>query len=108
MASKQDSKEEFDLNTETLEKTATLYKDLAKKMENIKRDMDKMKSNLLFTWKGEGRNMFEKKYRLLKQQFGDVSDDLREMAEDIYDMEQEYIRADTELAKQLEGSTARY
>lgn len=108
MAGKRDSKHDFYLNTETFKETASLYKDLAKKMENIKKDMDEMKSNLLFTWEGEGRNMFEKKYRLLRQQFGDVSDDLREMAEDIYDMEQEYIQADTDMAKQLEGSTARY
>jgi len=52
--------------------------------------------------------MFEKKYRVLSQQFGDLSDDLRDISESIYQMEQEYIQADTDLAKALDGSDNRY
>lgn len=32
----------------------------------------------MFSWAGAGRDMFEKKYRVLSQQFGDLSDDLRD------------------------------
>ena len=64
--------------------------------------------NLMFSWAGAGRDMFEKKYRVLSQQFGDLSDDLRDISESIYQMEQEYIQADTDLAKALDGSDNRY
>ncbi len=67
-----------------------------------------MKSNLLFSWAGEGRNTFEKKYRVLAQQFGDLSDDLRDISVSIYDMEHEYIQADMDLAKTYDGKSKRY
>ena len=38
----------------------------------------------MFSWAGAGRDMFEKKYRVLSQQFGDLSDDLRDISESIY------------------------
>lgn len=102
------SSNEFFLDTESFDEAATLCKDLAEKMTSLKNEMDGMKSNLLFTWAGAGRDMFEKKYRVLSQQFGDLSDDLREISESIYSMEQEYIQADTDLAKGLDGKSNRY
>lgn len=102
------SKEEFFLDTASFDEAAAMCKDLADKMSLLKNDMDAMKSNLLFSWAGEGRDMFEKKYRILSQQFSDITDELQEMSESIYEMEQEYIQADTELAKSLEGETGRY
>ena len=74
----------------------------------MKNNMDGKKNNLMFSWAGAGRDMFEKKYRVLSQQFGDLSDDLRDISESIYQMEQEYIQADTDLAKALDGSDNRY
>jgi len=102
------SDEEFSLDTSNFDYVAKLSKDLAEKMEELKSGMDAMKSNLMFSWAGEGRNIFEKKYRLLSQQFGDLSDDLREISESIYAMEEEYIQADTDSAKALEGKSKRY
>lgn len=108
MADTRVSDEEFRLDTASFDEAAKLCKTLAEKMGNLKNDMDGMKANLMFSWAGAGRNMFEKKYRVLSQQFGDLSDDLRDISESIYDMEQEYIQADTDLAKALEGKDSRF
>ena len=102
------SDEEFYLDTAKFDEAASLCKNLAEKMSNLKDEMDGMKSNLMFSWAGLGRNMFEKKYRVLSQQFGDLSDDLMDLSESIYEMEQEYIQADTDLAKTLEGKEKRF
>ena len=102
------SNEEFYLDTASFDKAASLCKQLAEKMSDLKDDMDGMKSNLMFSWAGKGRDMFEKKYRVLSQQFGDLSDDLMDMSESIYAMEQEYIQADTDLSKALDGVDSRY
>ena len=66
------------------------------------------KDDLMFSWAGEGRNSFEKKYRILSQQFGDLRDEVREISEGLIDMEQAYIQADTDLAKSMEGKDSRY
>ena len=99
---------EFYLDTAIFDEAAKLCKDLAEKMTSLKNNMDGKKNNLMFSWAGAGRDMFEKKYRVLSQQFGDLSDDLRDISESIYQMEQEYIQADTDLAKALDGSDNRY
>jgi|GEM_PF-450785 len=98
---------DFNLDTKSFDEAARLSKELAEKMKDIKDTMDGAKNNLMFSWIGDGRDMFEKKYRVLSQQFGDISDDLREISESIYEMEQEYIQADVELAKGLEGKDNR-
>ena len=97
------SDEQFSLDTSSFDEAAKKCKDLSEKMSSLKNSLDGQKANLMFSWVGEGRNMFEKKYRILSQQFGDLSDDLREISESIYEMEQAYIQADTELAKAMEG-----
>ena len=102
------SESEFYLDTASFDEAAKLCKDLAEKMTSLKNTMDGKKLNLMFSWAGEGRDMFEKKYRVLSQQFGDLSDDLRDISESIYKMEQEYIQADTDFAKALDGSDNRY
>lgn len=99
---------DFRLDTGSFDQAAKSCKEVAEKMESLKNEMDGMKANLMFTWAGAGRDMFEKKYRILSQQFGDLRDDLREISESIYNMEQEYIQADTDLAKALEGVDNRY
>ena len=99
---------DFRLDTGSFDQAAKSCKEIAEKMDSLKNEMDSMKANLMFTWAGAGRDMFEKKYRILSQQFGDLRDDLWEISESIYDMEQEYIQADTDLAKALEGVDNRY
>lgn len=100
--------DEFYLHTKSFDETARLCKELTEKMESLKGELEEKKDELLFSWAGEGRDMFEKKYRVLSQQFCDLSDDLREISEGIYEMEQEYIQADTDLAKSLDGKQNRY
>lgn len=102
------SSSEFYLDTASFDEAAKLCKNLAEKMTLLKNDMDGKKSNLLFSWAGAGRDMFEKKYQVLSQQFADLSDDLRDISESIYQMEQEYIQADIDLAKALNGFGNRY
>ena len=74
----------------------------------LKDELDGLKDNLMFTWAGKGRNTFEKKYRLLSQQLGDLKDDLRQISEDLLFMEEQYIQADTDLSKALDGKDSRY
>lgn len=102
------SSEEFSLDTSNFASVISKADSLADKMGELKDDLDNLKNNLMFTWAGKGRNTFEKKYRLLSQQFGDLKEDLREIAEGLKEMEQEYIQADTDLSKSLDGKDSRY
>lgn len=108
MAATKVSAQEFSLDTSNFDSVVKLSRDLSKKMAALKNDLDGVKSNLMFTWVGEGRDTFEKKYRLLSQQFGDLKDDLREISEGLLKMEEEYIQADTNLSKGLDGKDSRY
>lgn len=71
---------EFYLDTASFDEAAKLCKDLAEKMTSLKNNMDGKKNNLMFSWAGAGRDMFEKKYRVLSQQFGDLEELLEEAA----------------------------
>lgn len=102
------SNEEFNLDTSNFDTVIAKSKSLANKMGNLKNELDGLKNNLMFTWAGKGRNTFEKKYRLLSQQFGDLKDDLMEISESLLSMEEQYIQADTDLSKALEGVDSRY
>lgn len=102
------SSEEFSLDTSNFASVISQANSLADKMATLKNDLDSLKIDLMFTWAGNGRNTFEKKYRLLSQQFGDLKEDLREIAESLKNMEQEYIQADVDLSKALDGVDNRY
>lgn len=102
------SDEEFSLNTGNFDSVINKANALAELMGGLKDDLDGLKNELMFSWAGKGRNTFEKKYRLLSQQFGDLEEDLREVAEDLYKIEEEYIQHDTDLAKALDGVDSRY
>ena len=108
MAATKVSAQEFSLDTSNFDFVVKLSRDLAEKMAELRNDLDGVKSNLMFVWSGDGRNTFEKKYRLLSQQFGDLKDDLREISEGLLKMEEEYIQADTDLSKSLDGKDSRY
>lgn len=102
------SSEEFSLDTSNFASVISKADSLADKMATLKNDLDGLKNDLMFSWAGKGRNTFEKKYRLLSQQFGDLKEDLREIAEGLKNMEQEYIQADVDLSKALDGVDSRY
>lgn len=102
------SDEEFSLDTSGFDEAAKLCADLAEKLEMLKSDMDIKKSNLMFSWAGDARNNFEKKYRLLSHQMRDIGDVLRDLSEEIYEKEAKYIEADTKLAKQIKGKQSRF
>lgn len=102
------SNEEFSLDTSNFQTVIEKSKNLANKMGDLKNELDGLKNNLMFSWAGKGRNTFEKKYRLLSQQFGDLKDDLMEISESLLSMQEQYIQADTDLAKALDGKDSRY
>ncbi len=108
MADSRVSASEFSLDTSSFDSVVELSRSLSEKMGDLKNDLDNLKNNLMFSWAGDGRNAFEKKYRLLSQQFGDLRDDLRSISEGLLKIEEEYIQADTDLAKALDGEDSRY
>lgn len=108
MAGKRVSDQEFYLDTSNFDSVIELSRSLSEKMGDLKNNLDNLKIKLLSSWVGDGKNAFEKKYRLLSQQFGDLRDDLRNISEELLKMEEEYIQADTDLAKALDGTTNRY
>ena len=102
------SQEEFKLDTSNFDSVIEKSRSLSNTMGTLKNELDKLKDNLMTSWAGQGRNTFEKKYRLLSQQFGDLKDDLRDISEALLSMEEDYIQADTDLAKALDGKDSRY
>ena len=102
-----DNLTDFELNTESMAKTAEQCKAMADKMSALRAELREAKDALLFTWSGEGRNEFEKQFRLLDQQFSDIVDDTLNMYEEILAKEEAYIQADTDAANQMEGSDTR-
>ena len=102
------SADTFSLDTSNFDAVIEKARTLADEMSTLRNEMDGIKSNLMFSWAGNGRNTFEKKYRLFSQQFGDLKDDLYEIAESLLEIEEKYIQADTNAAKALDGKTSRY
>ena len=99
---------EFSLDTGNFADVISIADELTNKMSELKNQLDNLKENLMFSWSGKGRNTFEKKYRLLSQQFGDLRDDLRDITEALKEREQAYIQADIDIAKTLDGKDSRY
>lgn len=102
------SGEEFSLDTSAFDDIIAKCKSLAEKMSELKNDMDTMKSHLMMSWSGRGRDAFEKKYRLLTQQFGDLKDDVWDFSERLLEYQGNYIQTDVDAAKALDGVTNRY
>ena len=96
---------DFVLNTESMDEAANSCQELSDKMKTLKDDLISAETALLSCWSGKGRNAFEKQFRLLKNQLGDITDTLMETGEKILTAEQSYIQADTDAAKQLDGVT---
>lgn len=98
----------FELDTKSFETIIDESRELAEQLRTLKYDLDEAKNTLMWSWEGEARNTFEKKYRLLSQQLGDLKDDTWTIYEDIIAAEEAYIQADTNLAKMLDGKDSRY
>lgn len=96
---------DFVLNTESMDDAAESCQKLGDKMKSLKDDLISAETALLSCWSGKGRNEFEKQFRLLKDQLGDITDTLMETGEKILTAEQSYIQADTNAAKLETGVT---
>lgn len=94
---------DFDLDTKSFATAAKNCKSLAEKMQNTKFELSREKNAVLGSWVGEGRNTFEKKYRLLEKQFNDINEQLWAVYENIVNAEVAYIQADTDAAKRIDG-----
>lgn len=94
---------DFKLDTSNMASTANSCKALYEQLQNLRNQLESAKNSLLFTWAGEGRNEFEKQYRLLNQQFSDIIDDTKDMYEKLISAEETYIQTDTNNAKKEAG-----
>ncbi|MDR1184483.1 MAG: WXG100 family type VII secretion target [Coriobacteriales bacterium] len=56
---------------------------------------------LLGTWKGEGRNSFEKTYNKLKQEMDDDLENLKAIQENLQAIKESYVGWDGSLASQM-------
>lgn len=93
----------FKLDTSNMDEAASLCAKLAEKMRDLKQEMDNVETVLVNSWSGKGGTSFRKKYYVLTQQLNDLTDDLFQMSEAIYDAEECYIQADVDGAKLLDG-----
>ncbi len=99
---------DFYLDTKKFDGVINNSKKLAEKLGTLKNDVDREKRSLMDSWVGVGRNEFEKKYRVMSQQFGDIRDDLYDIYEQLLSIEEAYIQQDTDNAKAMDGVTSRY
>lgn len=102
------SKPEFDLYTGNFQKTIHNLKSMYNTMANLKCDLDDMEMRLLASWEGEGRNTFQKKYRVVLQTLKDINADMQKIADEILDAENAYLEADMKCAKSTEGVQHRF
>lgn len=102
------SDEMFKLDTKNFNDLIEDARDLAKKMKEIKFELEGYKNSLITDWVGEGSNTFQKKYNVLMQQLTDLKDDLYEIAEKIASDYEQYMQWDTNIAKASDGKESRY
>lgn len=102
------SQEEFDLYTGNFQTTIHNLKSMYNTMTNLKCDLDSMEMRLLASWEGEGRNTFQKKYRVVLQTLKDINADMQKIADEILDAENAYLEADMKCAKSTEGVQHRF
>ena len=94
---------DFVLDTTNFSSVAHHCQDLANKMRQLKQDLDNGKVEVLTSWEGKGSKAFQKKYHFLIQQLGDVTDELFDIAESIWNAEDSYIQTDMDAAKSMDG-----
>ena len=59
--------EEFKLNTDAIANVEVSVQKLVDQLENLKKNVDDYKANMLKDWVGEGRNEFEKTYNIISR-----------------------------------------
>lgn len=72
---------------------------MAKSMEGIVDDLNDYKANLTRNWVGEGRNEFEKSYKIMIQKLQDGADITWDVYENLIKSQEELIQADIDAAK---------
>lgn len=96
--------DEFVLDTGYMDQAAKDCDDLANLMRDLKLVLYQERDSLMEKWKGDGANAFSKKFQVLCQQFGDLTDELHALSESILTAEESYIEADVQGAKAIDGT----
>ena len=97
--------EEFKLNTDAIANVEVSVQKLVDQLENLKKNVDDYKANMLKDWVGEGRNEFEKTYNIISRKFTDQIDCAWDLYEELITAHEAYIQTDVDLAKTEEGVT---
>lgn len=99
---------EFKLDTSSFAESAANAKILAENLEDAIARTDNAINTLYTAWAGKGRNEFESKYKIFEQQVADIKNGLWDLYEDIVGAEEDYIKADCEASKKLDGKNSDY
>ena len=95
--------EEFKLNTDAIANVEVSVQKVVDQLENLKKNVDAYKANMLQDWVGEGRNEFEKTYNIISRKFTDQIDCAWDLYEELITAHEAYIQTDVNSAKTEEG-----
>jgi WXG100 family type VII secretion target len=87
------------MNTVALEFSSQI-----KVLEDKKKEVQTATETLLNSWQGEGKDCFEKQYRLLFGQLADITESLYNIYDDLVESGKSYVDADEQLKKSMELS----
>lgn len=89
------------IDTEAVSDCRQAFDDAMKEYKAHKNDIKKIVEELLDHWEGDGREAFEKDYKLLTTQLDDLMDVLLDLRKGIVDAETSFIEADAEISKSI-------
>ena len=71
------------------------------KYQEIIRNVNKVSNDLISSWRGEGRNEFEKDYNVIYRQMEDINDIMLDLYNALVDSDASYVQGDENIAKSL-------
>lgn len=83
---------------------ALAFSSQIKELEKHKKNVQTATETLLNNWQGEGKDCFEKQYRLLFGQLSDITDSLYNIYDDLVESGKSYVDADEQMKKSMELS----
>lgn len=93
------SSAEFKLVVSSMDEAVIKIQKLAKSVQSLKGELNQYIIYGINDWQGKGRNMFERKYKLIMRQLKDMSEDMYDMGEDLLAAAELYIQTDMDSAK---------
>lgn len=95
------SSAEFKLVVSSMDEAVIKIQELAKSVQSLKGELNEYIIYGIDDWQGQGRNMFERKYKLIMRQLKDMSEEIYDIGEDLLTAAEAYIQADMDSAKGL-------